>query len=74
MSLTDFQSFNTHFKIALTVVEWVVKFDSSGSTFIPKIFADKDWENLFEMFAEPIEELIKEFYSNTWFTRAKLKY
>ena len=42
MSLTDFQSFNTHFKIALTVVEWVVKFDSLGSTFIPKIFADKD--------------------------------
>ena len=73
MSLTDFQSFNTHFKIALTVVEWVVKFDSLGSTFIPKIFADKDWENLFEMFAVPIEELIKEFYSNTWFTRAKLK-
>ena len=44
----DSQTFFSIFKSAPTVVEWIVRFDTLGSTFIPKIFADKDWTNLFE--------------------------
>ena len=36
------QSFNNNFKIASTMVERIVRFDKLGSTFTPKIFADKD--------------------------------
>ena len=43
----DSQTFFSIFKSAPTVVEWIVRFDTLGSTFIPKIFADKDWVNLF---------------------------
>ena len=34
---------------------------------------DKDWASLFGNFEDPIEELVKEFYSNAWFTRVELK-
>ena len=44
-----------------------------GSTFIPKIFVDKDWASLFGSFEDPIEELAKLFYSSAWFTKAELK-
>ena len=50
------------------MVEWVVRFDTLGSTFIPKIFADKDWLSLFGNLEDPIDKLDKEFYSNAWFT------
>ena len=63
-TLLDFQSFSNNFESAPTVVKMVVWFDTLGFTFIPKIFADKDWENLFENFKDPIDELVKEFYSN----------
>ena len=68
--------FNLTFSIiknAPTVVEWNVWFDTLGSTFIPKIFADKDLENLLGNFEDPIDELVNEFYSNARFTRAELK-
>ena len=55
------------------MVERIVRFDTLGSTFIPKIFADKDWASLFGSFKDTIEELVKEYYSDTWFTRAELK-
>ena len=55
------------------MVERIVRFDTLGSTFIPKIFADKDWASLFGGFEDPFQELVKEFFSNTWFTRAELK-
>ena len=51
-----------------------MRFDTLGSTFIPKIFVDKDWPSLFGGFEDPIEELVKEFYSNSWFIRVELKY
>ena len=54
-------------------MERIVRFDTLGSTFIPKIFADKDWENLFGNFEDLVDELVKEFYLNARFTRAKLK-
>ena len=44
-----------------------------GSTFIPRIFADKDWIDLFGNFEDPIDELIKEFYSNARFTGVELQ-
>ena len=55
------------------MVERVVRFNTLGSTFIPKIFADKDWASLFGNFEDPTEELVKEFYSNAWFTGVELK-
>ena len=39
-TLLDFQYFSNNFESAPTVVEGVVRFDTLGSTFIPKIFAD----------------------------------
>ena len=67
-TLLDSQSFTNIFKSAPTMVEWVVRFDTLGSTFIPKIFADKDWLSLFGNLEDPIDKLDKEFYSNAWFT------
>ena len=42
----------------------MIKFDTLGTTFIPRIFESKDWANLFGNFEDPIDELVKEFYSN----------
>ena len=72
-TLLDSQSFNNNFKNAPTMVERIVRFDTLGSTFISKIFDDRDWASLFFGFEDPIKKLIKEFYSNTLFTRAELK-
>ena len=49
------------------------QFDTLGSTFIPKIFADKDWANLFGNFEDLVDELVKEFYSNARFIGVELK-
>ena len=54
-------------------MERIVKFDTLGTTFIPKIFEERDWPDLFGNFKDPIEELVKEFYSNARFTGAELK-
>ena len=69
----DSQTFSSIFKDAPTVVEHIVWFDTLGSTFIPRIFVDKDWANLFGNFEDPIDELVKEFYSNARFTGVELK-
>ena len=58
-SSLDSQTFSSIFQDASTVVERIVKFDTLGSTFIPRIFADKDWIDLFGNFEDPIDELIK---------------
>ena len=55
------------------MVERIVKFDTLGSTFIPRIFTDKDWTDLFGNFEDPTDELIKEFYSNARFTGVELQ-
>ena len=47
------------------IVERVVEFDTLGTTFIPRIFEPRDWANLFGNFVDPIDELVKECYSNT---------
>ena len=69
----DSQTHSSIFEKALTVVEQVVKFDTLGTTFIPRIFEAKDWADLFGNFKDSIDELIKEFYSNARYTRVDLK-
>ena len=64
----DSQTHSSIFEKAPTVVEWIVRFDTLGTTFIPRIFEEKDWANLFGNFEVPIDELVKEFYSNARFT------
>ena len=55
------------------MVERVVKFDSLETTFILRIFEAKDWADLFENFEDPIDELLKEFYSNARYIDVELK-
>ena len=51
----------------------MVKFDTLGTTFIPRIFEAKDWANLFGNFEDPIDELVKDFYSNARYIGVELK-
>ena len=69
----DSQTFSNIFQDASTMVERIVRFNTLGSTFIPRIFEDKDWANLFENFEDPIDELVKEFYLNSRFIEVELK-
>ena len=46
-------------------MERVVEFDTLGTTFVPQIFESRDWTNLFGNFEDPMDELVKECYSNT---------
>jgi len=55
-------------------VEHVVKFNTLGTTFIPRIFKARDWADLFRNFEDLVDELVKEFYSNARYTRVELKY
>ena len=69
----DSQIYSSIFEDAPTVVERVVKFDTLGTMFIPRIFEAKDWVDLFGNFEDPIDELVKEFYSNARYTGVELK-
>ena len=69
----DSKTYIDTFKEASPIVERIVKFDTLGTTFIPKIFEERDWLDLFGNFEDPIEELVKEFYSNARFTGVELK-
>ena len=51
----------------------MVKFDTLRTTFIPRIFEEQGWANLFENFEDAIDELVKEFYSNARYTKVELK-
>ena len=53
------------FDKASPIMERVVEFDTLGTTFIPQIFEPRDWTNLFGNFADPMDELVKEWYSNS---------
>ena len=46
------------------IVERVVEFNTLGTTFIPRIFEPRDWANLFGNFVDPMNELVKECFSN----------
>ena len=54
-------------------MERVVQFDTLGTTFIPRIFEARDWADLFRNFEDPVDELVKEFYSNARYTKVELK-
>ena len=69
----DAQTFSSTFQDTPIVVERIVQFDTLGATFIPRIFANKDWANLFRNFKDPIDESVKEFYSNARFTGVELR-
>ena len=72
-TLLDSHTHSSIFQNAPIVVERVIKFDSLGTTFILRIFEAKDWVDLFENFEDPIDELVKEFYSNVGYTGIELK-
>ena len=55
------------------MVERVVKFYTLRTTFIPRIFEAKEWAYLFGNFEDPIDELVKEFYSNARYIGVELK-
>ena len=61
------------FRKAPPIVERIVKFDTLGTTFIPKIFKERNWVDLLGNFQDLIEELVKEFYSNARYTGVELK-
>ena len=52
------------FDKSTTIVERVVEFNTLGTTFIPRIFENRDWANLFGNFDDPMDELVKECFSN----------
>ena len=58
--------------MASPIVEHVVEFDTLGTTFVPQIFESRDWADLFEDFEDPMDELVKECYSNTSDLRVEL--
>ena len=53
------------FDVASPIVERVVEFNTLKTTFVPQIFESRDWAALFENFEDPMDELVKECYSNT---------
>ena len=59
------QIYSSIFDVASPIVERVVEFDTLGTTFVPQIFESRDWVDLFKNFEDPMDELVKECYSNT---------
>ena len=57
--------YSSIFDVASPIVERVVKFDTLGTTFVPQIFESRDQADLFRNFEDPMDELVKECYSNT---------
>ena len=54
-------------------MERVVRFDTLGTTFIPRIFEAKDWANLFGNFEDLMEDLVREFFLNARYIGVELK-
>ena len=50
--------------MASPIVERVVEFNTLKTTFVPRIFESRDWAALFGNFEDPMDELVKECYSN----------
>ena len=57
--------YSSIFDVASPIVERVVEFDTLKTTFVPRIFEWRDWADLFGNFEDPMDELVKECYSNT---------
>ena len=56
--------YSSIFDLASPIVECVVKFNTLKTTFVPRIFESRDWATLFGNFEDPVDELVKECYSN----------
>ena len=69
----DSQAHSSIFEDATSIVERVVRFDTLGTTFIPRIFEAKDWANLFGNFKDSMEKLVREFFSNAKYIGVELK-
>ena len=69
----DSQTHSSIFEDATPIVEQVVNFDTLETTFIPRLFEAKDWANLFGNFEDPMEELVREFFSNARYIGVELK-
>ena len=52
------------FDLAFPIVERVVEFNILKTTFVSRIFESRDWAALFRNFKDPMDELVKECYSN----------
>ena len=56
--------YSSIFDVASPIVERVVEFNTLKTTFVPRIFDSRDWASLFGNFENPMDELVKECYSN----------
>ena len=56
--------YSSIFDLASPIVEHVVEFNTLKTTFVPRIFESRDWVALFGNFEDPMDELVKECYSN----------
>ena len=56
--------YSSIFDLASPIVERVVEFNTLKTTFVPRIFESRDWAALFGNFEDPMDELVKECYSN----------
>ena len=56
--------YSSIFDLASPIVERVVEFNTLKTTFVPRIFESRNWVALFGNFEDPMDELVKECYSN----------
>ena len=56
--------YSSIYDVASPIVECVVEFNILKTTFVPQIFESRDWVALFGNFKDPMDELVKECYSN----------
>ena len=56
--------YSSIFDLASQIVERVVEFTTLKTTFVPQIIESRDWAALFGNFEDPMDELMKECYSN----------
>ena len=56
--------YSSIFDLASPIVERVIEFNTLNTTFVPRIFESRDWAALFRNFEDPMDELVKECYSN----------
>ena len=57
--------YSSVFDVASSIVERVVEFDILKTTFVPQILESRGWVDLFGNFEDPMDELVKDCYSNT---------
>ena len=56
--------YSSIFDLASPIVECVFEFNTLNTTFVLRIFESRDWAALFGNFEDPMDEQVKECYSN----------